>query len=213
MIELEILLADLREFSPDVLAQQTLSPSSAKRLAEISSTARRQQFLLGRWLMAHAAGRSMTGIEEGRSGFPLFSGSPDLHASISHSGHHLAVIVSCGFRCGLDIESPARERDWLALAQRAFHPAEVAWLNAAPASLSLRFHQVWTLREAIFKAGLRPQVVAGSAVLDTENGQTTDGIFWQFITQPGLFISAVAAQPFNVRLRTVSSQSEPRYPL
>ena len=204
MIELEILLADSDCFSPTQLAAQTYSPSTTERLARIAAPARRHQFLLGRWLMAQASGCSVQEIEESAAGYPLITNQPDMHASLSHSGRYVGIVVSSGFRCGLDIEHPSRERNWLALAERVFHPTELAWATAAPDVLLQRFYQIWTLREAAFKAGLRSEVVAGPAAFDPATKQAADGIFWHYQEQAGCFFSIAAPRAFSARLRQIA---------
>ncbi|SFN37854.1 Phosphopantetheinyl transferase [Formivibrio citricus] len=210
MIELEILLADQRLFSTACLAAQPLSASSAQKLEGMVAPERRQQFLLGRWLLARASGCSPQEIEESAAGFPVITHRPDIHASLSHSGPYVGVVVSTGFRCGLDIEYPARERDWLALAERAFHPDERAWVAAAPDAIVERFHTIWTLREAAFKAGLRDEVVAGPQAFDPVRLQAMQRICWHYQQQQGFHISLVAREPFTSCLRFLDPERNPR---
>lgn len=201
MIELEILLADQRQFPPDFLAAQLLSASSAEKMARITVPMRRQQFLLGRWLLAQASGCRTQDIEESAAGYPVIASQPDTHASLSHSGPYVGIVVCTGFRCGLDIEFPARQRDWLALAERAFHSDELAWIAAAPEHLAERFHAIWTLREAAFKAGLRNEVVAGPPAFDTSSERAAGNICWHYLERDGCHVSVAAPRPFSVKLK------------
>lgn len=203
MNKVEILFADRQSMKLDFLATQPLSLSTSKRLATLATQDRRHQFLLGRWLIGHALGIRIEDIEEGKEGYPLVTGLPDWHASISHSDRFVAVAISRGFRCGLDIEYPKRERNWLALAERAFAPSELAWVAAKPELTRQRFHQIWTLREATYKAGLRSEVIASHPAIDTQTGQALGGVFWHYLEQTGCAISLAAPRCISVSLRLV----------
>ncbi len=204
MIELEILLADTGDFEPDWLGAQPLSASSRARLAQIAVSQRRMQFLLGRWLMAQAAGVLPIDIAEDDH-YPRIASRTDWHASISHSGPYVAVIASQGSRCGLDIEHPTRQRDWVALAERAFSAIETDWISAAsPEQQAERFYRIWTLREAAFKAGTLASVVGHEPVFDPIRDQALSNLHWQHWQTEGLYVSAVSATPFQATLRKIN---------
>lgn len=205
MIELEILLADTGDFEPDWLEAQPLSASSRARLAQIAVPKRRMQFLLGRWLMAEAAGVPLLDIVEDRH-YPHIASRTDWHASISHSGPYVAVIASQGSRCGLDIEYPTRQRDWVALAERAFSATETSWISAAsPEQQAEHFYRVWTLREAAFKAGLLDSVVGHEAVFDPIHERAPSSFHWQHLQTEGLYVSVASATPFQATLRKIDT--------
>lgn len=205
MISLDILLTDSRHLIlPDDVTTQ-LGAASQTRLAQIQVTARRQQFLLGRWLMAQAAGCELTMIEEGTD-YPIFTGQTDWHASISHSGPYVAVVFSATGRFGLDIEYPERQRDWLALAERAFFASEAQWVGAAATEQQMvRFQRIWTLREAAFKAGLLPHVIGAEAVFDPVSEQACGSLHWQYRQHADLHLSVVGSAAFTITLREIGS--------
>ena len=203
MIKLSVLLANVADFPPDWLEKMSLSASSQQRLAQLSQPHRRVQFMLGRWLMAQAAGCSPEEVAEGAH-FPCFAEQAQWQASISHSGDYVAVLVSHGFRCGLDIEQPQRQRDWPALAERAFSRKETCWIaEAPPAEQCERFQRIWTLREAAFKAGLVPGVVGEKVMFDPATGTGPQDLCWQYLHQGNLHVSAVASQPFQLNIRPI----------
>ncbi|MBO9872980.1 MULTISPECIES: 4'-phosphopantetheinyl transferase family protein [Xanthomonas] len=87
-------------------------------------------------------------------------GRPGLHAPLahldtgwSHSGDYLLVAVAAHARLGVDIERPRPRPRLLELAQRFFHPDEVALLAALamPAREAL-FFRLWCAKEALLKA-------------------------------------------------------------
>lgn len=203
MIALDILLADSRSASlPENLAA-ALSASSQARLAQISTEPRRQQFLLGRWLMAQAAECEAAQVEEG-SAYPVYARQPNWQASISHSGPYVALVFSDQARFGLDIECPTRQRDWLALAERAFSANECAWIAAAaPEQRLARFQRIWTLREAAFKAGLLPHVVSTAALFDPNIGQVIGDFHWHYLQHGDLHLSVLGPRAFSVTVREV----------
>ena len=54
---------------------------------------------------------------------------------------------------GVDLESPARSSDSLALSRRFYSPAEAHWVaGAGPAESRQRFLRLWVRKEAILKA-------------------------------------------------------------
>lgn len=208
MIKLDILLLDSRTFPECDDLAATLSPSSHARLAQLQVDERRRQFVLGRWLMARAAGCELAQITESDT-YPVYAGQASWHASISHSGPYIAVVFSDQARFGLDIEFPARSRNWPALAQRAFARSESAWVAAAPiAQQSERFHRIWTLREAAFKAGFLPLAVNGEAVFDPANGQARGDFCWQYLQQGNLHLSVVGPCEFTATIHDTGG-SEP----
>ncbi|MCC4595858.1 4'-phosphopantetheinyl transferase superfamily protein [Xanthomonas campestris pv. phormiicola] len=87
-------------------------------------------------------------------------GRPWLHAPLahvgagwSHSGDYLLVAIGAHVRLGVDIEHQRARPRLLELAQRFFHPEEVAALHALaePAREAL-FFRLWCAKEALLKA-------------------------------------------------------------
>tara|TARA_R110002110_G_scaffold205066_1_gene416645 strand:- start:38434 stop:39075 length:642 start_codon:yes stop_codon:yes gene_type:complete len=71
----------------------------------------------------------------------------------SDSGDYLACAVTRSAAVGVDLEYCATKRDVLRLAQRFFHPMEVARLESlSVADRQHAFHDYWTLKEAHIKA-------------------------------------------------------------
>lgn len=73
--------------------------------------------------------------------------------NLSHTKDHAVLAVSSSVRLGVDIERARRTVDCVALAERFFHPKEVASLKAQ-VGLARRqaFYQYWTAKEAFVKA-------------------------------------------------------------
>jgi 4'-phosphopantetheinyl transferase len=70
----------------------------------------------------------------------------------SRSASWLALVVTAGAVCGVDVEDVSREADFLGIA-RAFAPSERALLEASsPDERRRRFFELWTLKEATLKA-------------------------------------------------------------
>lgn len=204
MKTLDILLADNQNFRlpPDI--SSLLSPSSQRRLAQISTEVRRRQFMLGRWLIAQAAGCELASIADTAS-YPHFPEHPDWHASISHSGPYVASIVSKHARYGLDIEYPMRSRDWPALAERAFSQPETAWILAAPPEEQAeRFYRIWTLREAAFKAGMLTSVVGQEPVFDPASDQPVAHGYWRYRQHDGIYLSVVGPECLEINLHEIA---------
>lgn len=111
------------------------SPADAARWPTLNAPGRRREWAASRALLAH-----LTDLGE-------------RHASLSHSqGWSAALLAPEGLRVGLDLEW-LRPRDVLALARHAYDPREVEALEALPEpERALRFHLLWTLKEACAKA-------------------------------------------------------------
>lgn len=87
----------------------------------------------------------------------LLNSSEPLHFNISHSGDYLALAITRAHPLGIDLEFASPRRKWRAIAERYFHPDEVAQLQALTQSLPVAEHHTafypwWTLKEAFFKA-------------------------------------------------------------
>lgn len=99
-------------------------------------------------------------------GKPYFIDQPHIHFSISHSGDYW--LCAMGPRpLGVDIQQH-RDGALSAIAQRFFHPEEIAYLAQSPASA---FFQVWAAKESYVKytaRGIQDDFGAFSVV---ENGK------------------------------------------
>ncbi|MEN9656595.1 MAG: hypothetical protein RL571_60 [Pseudomonadota bacterium] len=193
MLHAEVLLTLIG--SVDLVVSESLSASSQAKLATIHSPLRAQQFILGRMMLAKAAGRIMgcnyavNDIEEGEF-FPYLLKAAHLHASISHSGDYLGVTVNTE-RVGLDLESCRYKKNIAKLAEFALAEAEADWVNTLPEESQERFYLLWTLREAAFKAGLRNQVIRGSSLII--DGNIDVNWHWASAREPKQRVSIASA--------------------
>lgn len=183
-----------------------LSPSSKAKLRDLATPSRRQQFLLGRWLIQQGAQQllqrpvALDEISEGPH-FPEISG---VHASISHSQHWIGALLCREQRIGLDIEASTQARNYPKLACRAFHPDEAAWLASLPADAQkAAFYRIWTWREAAFKAGLRTSVIGQAPTPYLPAHARAAAPYWQDGENQDLTWCAVAARPFAIAVRKV----------
>lgn len=166
------------------------------RAAQFTAVRRRQQFLLGRWLvrcmLAQRFGQRPQDwqLSAPASGAPaILSPLPSpLHFSLSHSGDWAGCALAA-VPVGLDLETPQRPRRIAELARRVCTPAEQAELATLPAPAQARaFSRMWTLKEAWLKQQglgidsmrmrrLQAQPATGSAVnaLTFENREGLQG--------------------------------------
>src|SRR5690606_21922219 len=88
------------------------------------------------------------------------TGKPELdprygiHFNVSHSGAYGLVAITGLGEVGVDIEAIRSELDYRGIAERVFHPLEIAELEAAtpePERLR-RFFDGWAHKEAVLKA-------------------------------------------------------------
>lgn len=76
-----------------------------------------------------------------------------LQFNVSHSGEVLLIGLSRRQALGVDIESGARARPYLQIAQRYFTANEAAALARLPAArLADKFIELWSAKEAVLKA-------------------------------------------------------------
>jgi 4'-phosphopantetheinyl transferase len=103
--------------------------------------------LAGGLLMRRAAGGKPIRYTE--KGKPFVEGGPFF--SVSHSGDYAAAVVSQSAYVGIDIENTENMRGgkFSALAQKAFHPEELAYFAEKPERE--RFYEIWTQKEAFVK--------------------------------------------------------------
>ncbi|WP_040145147.1 4'-phosphopantetheinyl transferase family protein, partial [Xanthomonas citri] len=78
---------------------------------------------------------------------------PDRDTGWSHSGEYLLVGLGEGVRLGVDLERIRARPRVLEIAQRFFHPDEIALLAAlAPDAQHALFFRLWCAKEALLKA-------------------------------------------------------------
>jgi len=160
-------------------ARQT--SADADRWAKLNAPARRAEWAGSRALLTHLSDEQLT------------------HASLSHSrGWSAALVGPAGKRAGIDLEW-LRPRNVLALADYAFNAGEAAALRSMAATdRLLRFHMLWTLKEAFAKAlGLALLPALRSCRFDGANGRWTGSVPvespWHAVVyspRPGLVLAA-----------------------
>ena len=136
---------------------ETLSPTERGRLARISSAKRRAEFLAGRLLLRRLLAATLGGdardwsLTAAEDGPPLVPSDAGVHLALSHSGGWVAGAVSTS-PAGLDLETPGRARDVLALAANVCTPDEQSCLCALQGDArDAAFREMWTLKEAWLK--------------------------------------------------------------
>lgn len=150
-----------------------LAPSELERLARISRRVRQEQFLAGRWLLremlasiypaTHAPDWSLGAIAGGVPSILMRPSAASLSAllnlSVSHSGERVAAAVSRS-PVGVDLECIRPGRNLEELAELACDRLEQHELRGLDADArAVRFHLIWTVKEAWLKCwgdGLDP---------------------------------------------------------
>ncbi len=146
-----ITYARVRDLEPAEMAP--FSAAELRRLTEIGTPRRRQQYLCGRSLLRHtlerwtgqpAGSHQLTTTEEGK---PICVDGPAV--SITHSGDLVACAVTGSGEIGIDLEIPDRRRKTSDIARSYFSGEEANWLETQPED---RFYMLWVLKEAHLKA-------------------------------------------------------------
>jgi len=143
--------SELRDLHPLELKQ--IVPEDSKRLAQLASRRRRQQYLCGRHLLRVTLER-WTGesavshrIATTDAGKPICIGGPAV--TLSHSGDRVACAVTDSGEIGIDFEVPQERRRISNIARSFFSREEADWLDTQPSN---RFYMLWVLKEAYSKA-------------------------------------------------------------
>lgn len=150
------LVADAAE-SEALERQIARLPSEERGRAEATRHAgRRSAFVAGRVTardMLGPWGHPAPAIEVDRFGRPHVTGRPEIRLAISHSRGVTAVAIACGRALGLDLEVVPQEPGWQPPLE-ALDAFERDWLERRPPASRLEdFFALWTLKEAIVKAG------------------------------------------------------------
>lgn len=155
---IDLWLLDIRLFGPDHFreAKAMLSMSEQTRAQKIIRG--KNEFLASRWLMRKTLAHYTTSTPEQLCFAHTDKGKPYLpHSairfSLSHSGPWAILAVGYQDYLGVDIEARPSKRDLLNIAQQFFHPKEYRHLEALEElDRAQYFYQLWTLKEAFFKA-------------------------------------------------------------
>jgi 4'-phosphopantetheinyl transferase len=79
--------------------------------------------------------------------------SAPIQFNLSHSGSHAAIVVTLNLQCGIDIQE-ARSVSHENIAERFFCEREQSWLKSLPEDHRRHgFFRLWSIKEAILKAG------------------------------------------------------------
>ncbi|MCM1087016.1 MAG: 4'-phosphopantetheinyl transferase superfamily protein [Muribaculaceae bacterium] len=151
-------IIDVRQFEDEKLFERALGFVSPYRRQKITLLKhwKDKNRSLGAGIALHKALQDY-GLEErimeydvGAQGKPYFRYYPDIHFSLSHSGHY-AICSIGGVEVGNDIEwvRSGKER----LAERFFAKEELAWIRRAGTieEQAERMFRIWTMKESFLK--------------------------------------------------------------
>jgi 4'-phosphopantetheinyl transferase len=157
--------------SPECLEQcrQTLCPAETVRANRFAHAVSRDNFVVAHGVLRHLLAR-YSGARPGDLRFSADpNGKPALDAAaggdnlvsfnLTHSQGRALIAVSDGCAVGIDLEKIKADVKALPIARRYFARAELAAIEAAPASLQAEtFFRYWVAKEALLKGqglGLR----------------------------------------------------------
>jgi 4'-phosphopantetheinyl transferase len=160
----EVRWLDLADVTADDEARwlRLLDEKERARAARFYRASDRLAFVAAHALLRATLTRALGGRPEswrfveaaqGKPSLDPAMGQPPLEFNLSHAQGAVACALTRGAPIGVDIESPNRDVDLLALARSFFARAEVALLEAvAEDERVATFLHLWTLKEAYVKA-------------------------------------------------------------
>lgn len=135
-----------------------LSPAEIAQAARFSRPLLRHRYLQIRiWVRQRLADYiSMPAGElafaRADSGKPYLLNTP-INFNLSHCADRLVLAIANHWMPGIDLEQVSERHQCRSIAERYFHPIEVAGLQALPPEEQMQgFYRYWTLKEAFFKA-------------------------------------------------------------
>ncbi len=132
-----------------------LSDDERQRADTFTREEARRRFVVGRGRLRQHLGERLNvapntiAFRYGPAGKPEVANDPTTHFNLAHSGE-LALLAIGDRPVGIDLERRRPMKNARGLAERWFHPAEVARIAAAEASLD-EFFRTWTMKEAALK--------------------------------------------------------------
>ncbi len=153
-------LLDLSQLTDDAIIHHETILSNAEVLRASTFKQRKLQFMATRAFVrlclaryTHTAPHTLT-ITAEPNGKPYLADSPlPIVYNLSHCQNMAVLAVSLQHCIGVDIETTLRKRSQQGIAERYFHPNEVAKLKQlTDAEQRKYFFQLWTLKEAFLKA-------------------------------------------------------------
>jgi 4'-phosphopantetheinyl transferase len=140
-----------------------LESAESERAQQFRRDADRKAYVASHALLRHALSEFddqppyAWRFQADRFGKPHLAGefaSTDLSFSLSHTRSMVLVGVARNTELGVDVERADPSKPHLEIAERFFHPIEIAYLHAARGDKDrcTRFTALWTVKEAFVKA-------------------------------------------------------------
>jgi phosphopantetheinyl transferase len=148
------------EFADEICALYPTNQSSQKKLDGRTTSIARRQFLVSRALLAYILKKdwgimnSVDSIDDSAQ-IPVITTDQQLYLTLSHSAKY--VVVTVAKECvAVDLEVAQRMRNYFGIAERAFHPMELEFINSSQSKEQAvhNFYRVWTTRECFYKLGM-----------------------------------------------------------
>jgi 4'-phosphopantetheinyl transferase len=120
----------------------------SKEIGKVKHFTKRLQYLASRLILLQLLGENLfSELRKNENGKLYLIDHPDIHLSVSHSGHYAAVVVS-NISVGVDIQE--YDRRLLFLSRKFVSESEKKLINKN--NQLLDYHVIWGSKEAIFKA-------------------------------------------------------------
>ncbi|MBK8498105.1 MAG: 4'-phosphopantetheinyl transferase superfamily protein [Flavobacteriales bacterium] len=156
--EVHLWFATLEQLLPQLPRyRDLLDPVETERAARFRFKQDRERFILGHGVLRELLGRylkrdgSLIRFARGPFGKPYLE-RKKLRFNFSDTKDAILIGFATGMEIGVDLETMAREVDFVAVSEHYFTEPEITAIQAAGGDAKRRFLEFWTRKEAVLKA-------------------------------------------------------------
>ena len=192
------------DFADEICAAYPINQSSQKKLDRRTTSIARRQFIVSRALLAYILKRdwgimnSVDSIDDSAH-IPVITTDQQLYLTLSHSAKYVVVTVAKEY-VAVDLEVAQRIRNYFGIAERAFHPIELEFINSSQSKEQAvhNFYKVWTTRECFYKLGMLDSLSNKSFNSNTEI--IKGGISPFYYSQNNIYLTGLACKTMQCNL-------------
>lgn len=192
------------DFADEICAAYPINQSSQKKLDGRTTSIARRQFIVSRALLAYILKKdwgimnSVHSIDDSAQ-IPVINSDQQLYLTLSHSAKFVVVAVAKEY-VAVDLEVAQRMRNYFGIAERAFHPMELEFINSSQSKAQAvhYFYKIWTTRECFYKLGILDNLSNKSFNSNAEI--IKGGISPFYYSQNNIYLTGLASKTLQCNL-------------